>query len=173
VIQTLLLSWNALYYQYKPTLTNEIIPDLLEFLGTSEKEMNGLRHTKLGRVTDDELQIVSQVFGKLSKFESVGTTGAAKALNLLFPEVFVMWDTHIREAYHDFFHLHNNEIHVNGDSTCYASFMRTNNEIASILLPYEEKLKRQHPVFERGIDRSIAKMIDEANYARFTKTQTW
>lgn len=172
--KTLLLSWNEVYYKDRPMLVERIVPDIQEFLRVSEKQMDTLKNAKLGRIIPGEALIVTELFKRLSAVESIEKTGAAKALNLLIPEVFVMWDTCIREAYHDLYHVHNKEDHKNGDTSCYASFMRKHNEIASALLPTEEELKTKHPVFARlGIRRSIAKMLDEANYARFTKKLTW
>ena len=173
-VQSLLLSWNEVYYRDRPWLIERIVPDMQEFVRINEHEIDILKRTKLGAIADSNAQIVTKLFTGLAAINSFGKTGATKALNLLVPEVFVMWDTRIREAYHDFYHVHNKEEHRNGDASCYASFMRTHNEIAGELLPAEEDLKHQHPVFTKlGVRRSIAKMLDEANYARFTKSQIW
>jgi hypothetical protein len=111
-----------------------IANDIQDSIRINENAVDSLRNAHLERITPGEAHVVTYLFEKLSTVQSIGKTGAAKALNLLIPEAFVMWDTQIREAYHGFYDVHNKEERENRDASCYASFMRTHDEIASVLL---------------------------------------
>lgn len=51
----------------------------------------------IGSLTDDEVDTVAAIYGQFR--EVLGPVGAAKALGLLNPRVFPLWDTAIGDAY--------------------------------------------------------------------------
>jgi len=46
-----------------------------------------------------KIEAISKIFSQFAEFKSIGDTGASKAIHLLNPSLFIMWDTNIRAAY--------------------------------------------------------------------------
>lgn len=171
--EALLLSWNEAYYRGRKGARWHLIPlvngDLQEAFQANSSALEALRETELGKLTTKDLESIREVFRTVASKQSIGLTGASKALNVVVPDVFVMWDTGIREAYH--------VLHGSRDidrPSCYENFIATCNEIGSALIANSERLVSQHPSFKQfGVRKSIAKMIDEVNYARFFLGEIW
>lgn len=115
---------------------------------------------------------IESVF-EFSSRKIIGFTGASKILHILNPDVFMMWDTSIRDAYHK---LHSKS-HKKTDPECYVEFLKQSQDIVrAISKSDEEELWNKHLKF-KILDKnlveafsyieSILKMLDEANYLRF------
>lgn len=87
---------------------------------------------------------IKQIFGILSNIKGIEKTGAPKLMHLKLPKLFVMWDAYIRKAYG----------YRNGDADDYVYF-----------------LKEMQNMFSKAkitSNRTLAKLIDEHNYKKFT-----
>jgi len=166
-IDSLLREWNKKsFYRFRPDLLEKITPDIQDFLRQQGHQIETLEGTTLGHLDSSEVQLASELYWKLSKYESIRQTGASKALHMMVPRFFVMWDDKISSAYH---RLHSG--HKVQEAACYQEFMRTCNEIAESVMSKasEKELSTKHPSFKvSGFKKTLAKMIDECNYAEFT-----
>jgi len=166
-IETLIREWNKkAFYRFRPNLPEQISPDIQSFLKKEAHQMKPLEDKTLGSLDPSDIQVASELYWKLSKYRSIGQTGASKVLHMMIPRLFVMWDDKIASAYH---RLHAG--HKVQEESCYQQFMRTCNEIAAVILSgvTEEELSARHPSFKAfGFRKTLAKMLDECNYAEFT-----
>jgi hypothetical protein len=121
---------------------------------------------------DEWSQQISDIFDTFSSKSSILTTGASKALHMINPKLFVMWDNTIRTFYH---RLHDDYARSSSPvETCYVKFLTTCNQIAVSLETEYEWLMKAHPSFEvYGFSKSIPKMIDECNFVRFFLNRNW
>jgi len=166
-IESLIREWNKKsFYRFRPKQLNKISPDIQSFLRQEGGRIGSLESKTLGHLDLSDIQLVSEVYWELSEYDSIGQTGASKALHMMIPRLFVMWDDNIATAYH---RLH--ESHKVQEALCYQQFMRTCNEVAAAVLSKtsEEELTTKHPNFKStGFRKTLAKMLDECNYAEFT-----
>src|SRR5438876_8264540 len=92
-LAVLLLTWNRLYYQYRKFDADHF--SRLEALLPDRSYLMRLRKETVEGVTSDEKSRLVQLF---DSFERVlGPVGAAKALHLLAPRLFPLWDRTIAE----------------------------------------------------------------------------
>ena len=137
------------------------------FAAQKTKRLNFQNICKLIRETKDDLTFLEKysirtaddgawdiIKGVFEKFRSLlGQTGASKALSLLNPELFVMWDTEIRKRL-------NKELIPgisNGES----------GEYYVIFLKGIQKIIEEYRIAEKlPQDSVIAKKMDEYNYVR-------
>jgi hypothetical protein len=147
---------------------------LRDAIAESDKLVTELRDRRLGTVDMDEsfLEHVVTVFSIFSSKKSMQTTGASKALHLIAPELFVMWDASIRQTYH---RLHDDYSRAwSPDGRCYAKFLVTCNEIAAALETDRKQLAERHPSFIIfGFRKTLPKMIDECNFMKFFLNKQW
>jgi hypothetical protein len=166
-IESLIREWNKKsFYRFRPKQLNKISPDIQSFLRQEGSRIESLESKTLGHLDLSDIQLVSELYWKLSEYDSIGQTGASKALHMMMPRLFVMWDDNIASAYH---RLHGG--HKVQEALCYQQFMRTSNEVAAAVLSKtsEEELSTKHPNFKAiGYKKTLAKMLDECNYAEFT-----
>ncbi|MFX0113795.1 MAG: hypothetical protein ACFFB3_04550 [Candidatus Hodarchaeota archaeon] len=102
---------------------------------------------------------IIKLFGEFSSV--VKFTGASKALHILSPEFFMMWDERIRHGY---------GCYKNGEG--YFNFLlRSQMEIHEITETYSKDhgSGRISQKIYQGRVRSEVKLLDEYNFARFTK----
>jgi len=93
---------------------------------------------------DRYAQEIKQIFNMLANIKGIEKTGAPKLMHLKLPKVFVMWDAYIRKAYN----------YNNGDADDYVSFLK--------------EMQKMFPKTKIKSDRTLAKLIDEHNYKKFT-----
>jgi len=172
----IIISWNAAKFlrlsrEVKAGLENDIL-DAYEKSEERLRELEGKRLELLdladGGVRDD----IKYVFSEFSSKKSIGFTGASKILHIINPNVFMMWDASIRNAYHK---LHDKG-HKSDHPECYLEFLKQTQDIVRALLSKrtEEDLWNDHLTF---LDKSfieafsfkenVLKMLDECNYVRF------
>lgn len=173
----LLKKWN-------PRVTGEgakeDIRDVLENEKTKDYLDKLSKKTILNFDRGDRKEIV-ELFGVFREKNKIKTTGASKALHLLNQELFVMWDTDIRTAYHRLLH----EQHSKGGGNCYFEFLLNCQEFCKEIsegkdpqalldelvsehmecLESSKKLERTWNCYiECGYQETPSKMIDEFNY---------
>ena len=90
-ILLLLFTWNFAARKTKQ-LTFGNVGQLLR---TSKKELRSLEGYSIQNADSDTWPVFEQIFARFGKI--LGQTGASKALSLLNPNLFVMWDTAIRK----------------------------------------------------------------------------
>jgi hypothetical protein len=147
-ILLLLFTWNFAARETK-ALTYDNIRQVLMDSEESLKRLDGIK------IEDD---ILSAQWGDILKAfscfkELMGQTGASKALSLMNPDLFVMWDTKIRKRLNKCLipNISNGE-----EDEHYITFLKG---IKSLIDRYE--LARRIPP-----GASLAKKIDEFNYAK-------
>jgi len=87
---------------------------------------------------------IKHIFKTLAGIKGIEVTGAPKLMHLKLPKVFVMWDRYIRKAYG----------YKKGDADDYVAFL----------------IDMQQQFADSRVDssRTLAKLIDEHNYTKFT-----
>lgn len=159
--QTLLLGWGTRFYSSRMREAQNLRDDLLRLYEANESELKRIAGVHLGEITQGDLSAVRDLFRTFSSCNSIRWTGASKALHVRVPRTFVMWDMDIRAGHHL---LHSSHDPV----SCYEEFMRTSNDIARGLLKKmsEAELAQRHFSFDSTrFERTLAKMMDEYNYA--------
>lgn len=174
----LIFSWNRFYYtppsrSQRPKSINVLDGHVEKFKETlkDEKEyIRALQKNSLKNVNFDvppkDLKVtvgyaIHHLFSQFAGF--LGSTGASKALHLLFPELIVMWDTQIREDY---------EVTLDADG--FLEFQRMMKKLVdNILSDFIEKhdVKRNEAINKilelryKDKTKTLAKLMDEFNWA--------
>jgi len=147
----LLLTWNQAFYRFGPF----DYAALEECIARNQEVLDSFRSRDIltyspaddGSVThlyEQFLEALGIVEGNCAGRRS--PVGVAKALHLLAPAFFPLWDAEIARAY--------------GCHYTYIPFIRRMKELAELLAP---------EIDARSTDKTLLKLIDEYNYARFTK----
>src|SRR5205807_4878965 len=142
----------------------------------SRRGISRLANLRLGEgELSDNRATIRRLYEGFSKEDSIGWIGAAKALHILLPQLFVAWDTAIATSYHriheDYRKRSNEKERCIG---CYLRFLENCESIAAQLRRNGVSiLMNNHPARKHGIRRTLAKMIDECNWIRFTDEQNW
>jgi len=147
-LAVLLQTWNKAYYQYRK-FDNDHFASIERLLELHHTALKRYRNRSITDLVSKEQDTITQVF---QAFERVlGPVGAAKALHLLAPRLFPLWDRAIAQAYG----LPLSRAGSNGYG--YWCYMLIS--------------KRQCMDVIRDIPRcqSPLKLIDEYNYCRYTK----
>ncbi len=143
----MLFTWN---YAAKET-KNLNFQNVRTLINNTKSNLRLLTKQSLLTVNDTSWDTIKDVFDHFRKL--LGQTGASKALSLLNPELFVMWDTKIRKR------LNRNLIPgiMNGES----------GEYYVIFLKGIHNLIRKYKIAEKLPRNSvIAKKIDEYHYVK-------
>ena len=140
----ILSTWNFARFRYAVRSFNldkfcntikKLEPLFKKFLGQTFKSID------LDKYASD----IKRIFGSLASIKGIEKTGAPKIMHLRVPDIFVMWDTWIRNFYG----------FKNGDANDYLSFLKLMQEkFGNIKKP--------------ASDRTLAKLIDEHNYITIT-----
>ena len=150
-LAVLLQTWNAPYYRFHP-FDAERFSALETVLSSQRSALDGFRSRTIATMTTGESQIVAYLF---AAFEFVlGPVGAAKALHLLAPEFFPLWDRQIAKAY---------RINLHAPGTNATDFVR----FMTIVVKQVAQLVYDGPCVD------LLKRMDEYNYCRFTKRWSW
>lgn len=154
-----LLSWNWMWFQDKLGKIDfsEILRNCVRLIKQAESL---LKDEHLDSVNLDEIENeVKILFREFSKL--FGSTGASKFLHILFPKLFVMWDSKIREMYD-----------ISPDENGYFEFLKEMQRIIKKTL--EDFAKDKELDVERAREELIAicdgynptKVLDEYNYLK-------
>jgi hypothetical protein len=96
-LAVLLETWNQSYYRFRPELRLSLPEHLDGLLRASAVTIKGLRNRDIETLDPGDLHEIGEVF---EGFDAVlGPVGAAKALHLLAPRFFPLWDSAIARAY--------------------------------------------------------------------------
>ncbi len=153
----LLLTWNQAFYRYGSFDFDQLEECIKENLSFLEKYRV---KSILGYNSNDD-KVVSRLFREflialqISDGNKAGTkspVATAKALHLLAPDYFPLWDDKIARAYDCYY--------SNKPEGKYLKFMSICQQIATTL----------HMAMDRqNTGKTLLKLIDEFNYARYTK----
>jgi hypothetical protein len=95
-IAALLKSWNKDYYRFRPAMAESLVVDLQQLITERMETLLAFHARSLTTLNGADRPTV---LGLFSLFENkLGSVGTAKALNLLAPDFFPLWDNGI--AYH-------------------------------------------------------------------------
>lgn len=154
----LLLTWNQALYRYGVFDFDRLehcILDNMSLLDRFRKE-NILNYSP---ANDEAIKHLFEEFRDALQIRSgkkkgvMSPVAVAKALHLLAPEFFPLWDYKIAKA-HGYSYSHN-------PKEKYLLFLKKSKEMVEKLLPY---VKTQ--ALEK---KTLLKLIDEYNYAKYTK----
>ncbi|WXG41522.1 MAG: hypothetical protein WED07_12280 [Candidatus Freyarchaeum deiterrae] len=175
-IKTIIASWNAIRLRWIPTSKrNNLENDITSSLDVCYSDLNKLEGKNLLELNYADFKIIKQIFSIFSSKQSIEYTGGSKALHIIKPDIFMMWDASIRDAYHKF---HSDKTHPKEE--CYIHFLQQSQGILKEVLSKTtaEKLWKQHSNF---IDKSFVeafsfresplKMLDECNFMKFKQNQ--
>jgi hypothetical protein len=150
----LLLTWNNAFYRYGPfdyDALESCIRKNLRLLKTyRRREIQSLSvedEDTIKQLFRDFLQALQIFQGKMKGRRS--PVGVAKALHLLAPAFFAIWDDKIARAYNCYYN--------NDAAESYVNFSWKTKAMAQTL---SEHVKRR--------DKTLVKLIDEYNYAKYT-----
>jgi hypothetical protein len=156
-LSILLMTWNQAFYRY-----GWLDEDKLEkFVKTNKQLLNDFRKRNLLSFSEKDIKAVKQLFNglleatKLSSGKQKGRrspVSVAKTLHLLAPDFFPIWDVRIARAY--------NSLWINSDQAAekYIKFCWINKELIEKMKPCVRNKKN-----------GLLKLIDEYNYAKYTK----
>ncbi len=151
----LLLTWNQAFYRYG--IFN--FDKLEQCIRTNFSEIKSFRDRNIFDFSNDDEKIIKKIFndflnalqidaGKMKGRKS--PVSVAKAIHLLAPKFFPLWDDKIARAYNCYYNQNPAEQYI--------YFCKINKKIA-------EGLKNK--VLDKN--KSILKLIDEYNYSKYTK----
>lgn len=209
-IRVFLQVWNAVYIQrLPPDLKQSMEDDIRNAHSSCADELASLSQERLEDIDLTSAwiaQAIKTAFRCFAQYKSIGDTGASKALHMLNPALFMMWDTKIREAYNKLMpeelgaqiierlpaelkkkieelpayqrrNFAQKVLQDTGES--YLHFLRISQVIMQALLEHTTvaQLWSQHLTFMKDPDfprawafsETLAKMIDECNFARWTR----
>ena len=155
----LLLTWNQAFYRYGYLDFDKLENCISENLET----IKNFRSRKIFSLKDSDKEVIKTLFvaflgalkikTKKNRKEKVTPVGVAKALHLLAPEFFPLWDNKIAQKYHCSFNRNN-------APRKYVDFCRAIRDVAGEVKSYQNLPKDS---------RTLVKLIDEYNYSKYTK----
>jgi hypothetical protein len=143
-IATLLKSWNKNYYRFHPAKKTLLEPDVKQLIDSNLEVLKSIRGRSITSITRADRVVVLRLFVGFAK--TLGPVGSAKALNLIAPSFFPLWDDSIAYRYG-----------VGLTSIGYAMFM----------LISEFQVEALIGTLPDGL--APLKAIDEFNYSKYTK----
>jgi len=182
-IEVLLLTWNAVYLQRQPEkVKRRLESDIMEAYRNTRNDFGVLEDKKLETIDLKNPEIVNRIkriFKTFMSHKSIESTRASKAIHLINPELFMMWDNEISRNYHRLHPAY--RIRSESPEECYVEFMKTMREVARGILEqrtineirqmYHERIYSKEPqllnVFSQATVESLPKMLDECNYMKF------
>lgn len=156
----LLLTWNQAFYRYGPFNFDNLEKCLFENLDlfnsfrTRDILSNSFEDEKPIRYLFKQMLVALQIC-EGAKEGNKSPVAVAKALHLLAPAFFPLWDDPISRAYNCYF------LSGKFPEDKYITFMKRMKQIALVVEAYPE-------VHQPG--KTILKLIDEYNYSKFTKS---
>ena len=129
---------------YKSIKSDEKVKDAIEFIETSRK--NYIQIT-ISRLEENQIE-------KLKEYNLImkSPVAVAKALHLLAPNFFPLWDDQIAKAYRCYYD--------NEPAKEYIKFMKIIKEMSEKVKEYVDPSK---------CSKTLLKLIDEYNYSKYTK----
>ena len=172
-IGMLLLVWNQAYYRYCNFALD--FEGLAKFLGDNEKTIKELRHRDISDFSEDaDKNLIRKLFNNLLDVlkceKRRSPVAVSKALHLLAPAFFPLWDGDISKAYGCYWYDSNQAWKK------YLKFMtKAKNLSERIVVQYMDKNSLNREPAKESIckeassnmpfTKSLLKIIDEYNYA--------
>lgn len=161
-LSVLLLTWNNAFYRY-----GMFSQDLLEnFLSNHWIEIESFHSRDIRSLESNDYEAITNIFMELGKALqrnnkgkiTISPVGVAKALHLLAPKFFPIWDQYIATEYDCYYSWKPADSYFRfcGEIQKIAEEMANQDQIKQLLSNDPEK-------------KSLLKRIDEFNYARFTQ----
>lgn len=147
-LAVLLQTWNSAYYRFTP-FDGLHFSDLDRVVTRHEEELAILRGRSIGSFSFEDETTIQNLF---ADYEAVlGPVGAAKALHLLAPRFFPLWDRAIAKNY--------------------GLPLRARGENPARYRRFMEITRRQYEELggEQAIGLNLLKALDEYNYCKYTK----
>jgi len=154
----LLLTWNQAFYRYG----NFDFDKLEKCIGDNLEKLRKFRNrniTTLSKSDESQIKAIFKEFMESLQIASGNMKGrkspvaVAKALHLLAPNFFPLWDDRIAREYGCYYN--------NDPAEKYIQFMRLMKE-------FSEKVKK-YINLSGAQDKTLLKLIDEYNYSKYTK----
>lgn len=148
-LAVLLQTWNQTYYRFHPGRRATLSKDLGTLLGRHKAILAALRTRSIASFGDEDEEEIGIVFASFA--DVLGPVGTAKALHLLAPFFFPLWDDAIAHAYHL------GQPRPQKNAQRYIHFMRiTQSQVRELGgVP--------------GVGRNPLKALDEFNYCRYSR----
>jgi hypothetical protein len=146
-LAVLLRTWNQQFYRFRGFRSREFA-DIETLLSTHRRDLKRLRAMNLCRLTRAQTMLSADLFESFER--RLGPVGAAKALHLMAPRVFPLWDRKIATRY-------GVTLSTSGaNRNRYAKFMAVAREQCRALA-------------REGYVGNPLKAVDEYNFCKFTK----
>jgi len=147
-LAVLLQTWNKGYYQFRK-FDDKHFEEIENLLGKHLYILVTLRDRSILELSNDQFTVIEIIF---KSFENtLGPVGASKALHLLAPEFFPLWDRAIAKAY-------GIGMKKSGENAeLYLAFMKITKNLCTALCD------------KGSYDSKLLKSIDEYNYCKYTK----
>jgi hypothetical protein len=171
-----LLVWDDVFYRMDQMRKDLLHDQLSMAYDTTFGKMQGLSNIAIDTRIDQVTGTICELFKLCYPRDAISLAGASKLLHLLKPDLFVMWDNAIVKNYHELHRLNENNHFAYCKDLCYVEFLRNCNLIAKAISTQMDidMLQKEHPSYAQfGFRKTLAKMIDECNYAHFTKLKSW
>lgn len=144
-IAILLLSWNRRFYvQRRRNFGQDDLDSIASFVEVHKSELDTFHRRDIRSFGDADEAIIVSLFN--AAVQVCGRTGAAKALHLLAPRFFPIWDSIIAPK-------------------AYGLFQRGPRDYLRLMTMTQEQVLA---VLDAPEDLNLVKAIDEWNYCRFT-----
>jgi hypothetical protein len=139
------------FYRFTP-FNSQHFADLERVVTTNQQDLAALRERSIDGVSDEDTATVEGLFGDFEQL--LGPVGAAKALHLLAPQFFPLWDRAIAKAY--------------------GLPLRERGKNADRYLRFMQITKQQYEALagEHIMGQNLLKVLDEYNYSHYTKHWT-
>ena len=154
----LLLTWNQAHYRYG----SFDFQALERVLTTKQPQLESFRHRDVLTYASDDDQVITSLFNELLTATRIcegerkgakSPVAVAKALHLLAPSYFPLWDRKIADAY--------GCNYARQPAAKYLVFLRAMKRIVEGLM--------SQGVVRSDATRTFLKVLDEYNYAKYTK----
>lgn len=96
-LAVLLLTWNRRYYNRKRPFTEQHVQDIQTLCEEWRGALDDVESRSIANLDDQDKENVQSLFRAFG--DVLGPVGASKALHLLAPDFFALWDNPIAEAY--------------------------------------------------------------------------
>jgi hypothetical protein len=150
-LAVLLQTWNRAFYRFTP-FDSRHFADLERVVTTNQQDFASLRERSIEGFLDEDATTIERLFGDFEKV--LGPVGAAKALHLLAPQFFPLWDRAIAKAY--------------------GLALRERGKNADRYHRCMVIAKRQYEALAgtHSTGQNLLKLLDEYNYSHYTKHWT-
>ena len=134
------------------------IKETLKSLNNEFKKLQGYTLRDIPLENEDIKNTILTIYEKVDSIKWIGATAASKIMHVINPHLFMMWDNDIRSKGKGYGY-------EGGSSNQYMEFMEKMKGIA-IRLKTDPEKEIEIKIIKK---RTLAKLIDEANYMGITK----